>query len=216
MKFYVCLMAVLRWCAPGGAQVLPHAYRIETIAGSQRNGDGGPAASAQLSRIQGIAVDRLGNLYLSEPDRHRVRKVSPAGILTTVAGTGVAGYSGDGGPAAQAQLNLPYGLAVDGVGNLYVADLGNNRIRRIWPDGVISTLIPGTPLATPRNLALDAAGNLYISEFDGHRVRRVSPEGLVTTAAGTGRAGFSGDGGPPDRRYWLIRRASRSTAGARC
>ena len=199
MKFYVCLMAVLWWRAPAGAQVLTHAYRIETIAGSQRNGDAGPAASAQLSRIQGIAVDRLGNLYLSEPDRHRVRKVSPTGIITTVAGTGLAGYSGDGGPAAQAQLNLPYGLAVDGVGNLYIADLGNNRIRRIWPDGVISTLIPGTPLATPRNLVVDAAGNLYISEFDGHRVRRVSPDGLVTTAAGTGHAGFSGDGGPPGR-----------------
>ncbi|MDE3167160.1 MAG: hypothetical protein KGN36_15260, partial [Acidobacteriota bacterium] len=196
-RFYVSLLPLLMGTLALTAQVRPPAYRIESVAGSQRNGDGGPALLAEMSRIQGVATDLAGNLYLSDTDHHRVRKVSPAGIITTVAGTGAAGYSGDGGPASQAQLNLPYGLAVDGAGNLYIADLGNNRVRRVWPDGVITTLIPGTPLATPRNLALDAAGNLYISEFAGHRVRRVTPGGAVTTAAGTGRAGLSGDGGPP-------------------
>ena len=199
MKFYACFLATLCGFLPAAAQTSPPAYRIETIAGSQRNGDGGPASIAQISNIQGIARDLPGNLYLSDTDHHRVRRVSPAGIISTLAGTGVAGYSGDGGPAALAQLNLPYGLAADAAGNVYIADLGNNRIRRVWPDGVITTLIPDTSLATPRNLALDSAGNLYFSEFDGHRVRRLSPDGRLTTAAGNGRAGFSGDGGPPEQ-----------------
>jgi len=198
MKFYVCLLALLLDPAQSVAQRLS-AYRIETVAGSQRDGDGGSAIAAQISKIQGVAVDRSGNLYLSDTDHHRVRKVTPGGVITTVAGTGEAGYFGDGGPAKQAQLNAPYGLAVDGAGNLYIADVGNNRIRRVWPDGVITTLIPNTTLATPRNLVLDSAGNLYCSEFDGHRVRRVAPDGSVTTVVGTGRPGFSGDGGPPEQ-----------------
>jgi uncharacterized protein (TIGR03437 family) len=199
MRLYVSLLPLLLGSLTATAQVRPGPYRIETVAGSQPVGDGGPAAAAEISRIQGLATDVYGNIYLSDTDHHRVRKVSPAGIITTVAGTGVAGYSGDGGPAAEAQLNLPYGLAVDAAGNLYIADLGNNRVRRVWPDGVITTLIPTTALATPRNLALDPSGNLYISEFDGHRVLRVAPGGGVTTAAGTGHAGLSGDGGAPDR-----------------
>ncbi len=199
MKFYVCLLALLLDPAQSAAQQRLSAYRIETVAGSQRDGDGGSAINAQISKIQGVAVDRSGNLYLSDTDHHRVRKVTPGGVITTVAGTGEAGYFGDGGPAKQAQLNAPYGLAVDGAGNLYIADLGNNRIRRVWPDGVITTLIPNTTLATPRNLVLDSAGNLYFSEFDGHRIRRVAPDGSVTTVVGTGRPGFSGDGGPPEQ-----------------
>jgi uncharacterized protein (TIGR03437 family) len=199
MKSYVSLCAVLLGSTQLTAQVRPSVYRIETVAGSQRDGDGGSAIAAQITKIQGITVDRFGSLYLSDTDHHRVRKVTPAGVITTVAGTGESGYSGDGGPANQAQLNAPYGLAADGAGNLYIADLANNRIRRVWPDGVITTLIPNTPLATPRNLVLDSAGNLYFSEFDGHRVRRIAPDGAVTTVVGTGRAGFSGDGGPPEQ-----------------
>jgi uncharacterized protein (TIGR03437 family) len=185
-------------------------YRIETVAGSARTGDGGPAIAAQLSNIQGVAVDRFGNLYLSDTDNHRVRKVSPSGVISTLAGTGSAGFSGDGGPAAAAQLNLPYGLAVDLAGYVYVADLGNSRVRRITPDGVIAT-VAGTgrkiyspdggaaadaSLLTPRSVAVDAAGNLYVSEFEGHRVRKVSPDGRITTVAGTGVVGFRGDGLP--------------------
>jgi uncharacterized protein (TIGR03437 family) len=199
MKFYGWVLVALCGFGPAAGQVDLRTYRIETIAGSQRNGDGGPATAAQISNIQGIARDLQGNLYLSDTDHHRVRRVTAGGIITTVAGTGVAGYAGDGGPAVRAQLNLPYGLAVDATGNLYIADLGNNRIRRVWPDGVITTVIPETSLATPRNVALDPAGNLYFSEFDGQRVRRISPDGRVTTAAGNGRAGFSGDGGPPEQ-----------------
>lgn len=199
MKFYVYVLPVLFFAPQSGAQSGPLTYRIDTVAGSGRNGDGGLATAAQISRIQGIATDRSGNLYLSDTDNHRVRKVAPSGIITTVAGNGLAGYGGDGGQATQAQLNLPYGLAVDAAGNLYIADLGNNRVRRVWLDGVITTVTPETPLSTPRNVAVDPAGNLYIAEFDGHRVRRVSPDGKVTTVAGTGQAGFSGDGGPPEQ-----------------
>ena len=143
-------------------------------------GDGGPATAAQISTIQGIAVDRWGNLYLSDTGNHRVRKISTSGVITTLAGTGVAGFSGDGGPATAAQLNLPYGLAADLAGYLYVADLGNDRVRRVGPDGVIITVAgngnqgssgdggaaTGAQLLSPRNVAVDAAGNLYFSEFE--------------------------------------------------
>ena len=140
MQRYLSFVAPLAWAAAALADGSPATlYRIETVAGSPNPGDGGPALAAQIGTIQGIAIDRLGNIYLSDTDNHRVRKVSAAGIITTVAGTGSEGFSGDGGPAAGAQLNLPYGLAVDLIGNLYVADLGNNRVRRIAPDGTITT-----------------------------------------------------------------------------
>ena len=188
-----------------GASVV---YRIETVAGSANTGDGGPAVAAQLGQIQGIAADRFGNLYLSETDLHRVRRIAANGVISVIAGTGAAGFAGDGGPATAAQLNTPYGLAVDLAGALYIADLGNHRVRRVGPDGAISTVAGsgvkgsagdggpaiGAQLMTPRNVAVDAAGNLYISEFEGHRVRRVDAAGRISTVAGTGVAGFRGDG----------------------
>jgi uncharacterized protein (TIGR03437 family) len=208
MKGYLCVVLLLA-CGQAGRAGGATAYSIETVAGSAP-ADGVPAVAAQIGDIQGVAADRFGNLYLSDTSNHRVRKVDAAGLIHTIAGTGVAGWNGDGGPATAAQLNLPYGVAVDGAGNIYVADLGNNRVRRIGPDGVIRTWAgnggagsegdggPATSaqLHTPRNLALDAAGNLYISEFDGHRVRKVSPDGRIWTVAGTGTAGYRGDGGP--------------------
>ncbi len=183
-------------------------YRIDTVAGNSGYGDRGPAVEAQITSIQGVAVDRSGNLYLSDTDHHRVRRISPAGIITTVAGTGVAGFGGDGGPATAAKLKLPYGLAVDTGGNLFIADLENNRVRRVSPDGAITTYAgtgnagssgDGGPavqaqLLAPRNVAVDGAGTLYISEFGGHRVRRVTTDGRISTVAGTGIAGFRGDG----------------------
>jgi uncharacterized protein (TIGR03437 family) len=207
----ICLSLLLAGClAAGGAQPAL-VYTIETVAGGAGNGDGGLAVMAQIGSIQGVAADRFGNLYLSDTDHHRVRKVTPAGIISTIAGTGDPGFSGDGGPAAAAQLNLPYGLAADYAGYLYIADLGNNRVRRIAPDGAISTiagagdagssgdggLASRARLHTPRNVAVDGYGNLYISEFEGHRVRRVTPDGSISTFAGSGAAGFRGDGGPP-------------------
>lgn len=206
MISYRCLLPALLWTANALAGSAP-AYRIETVAGSSLLGDGGPATMAQIGNIEGVAADHLGNVYLSDPDHQRIRKINSAGMISTIAGTGGTGFSGDGGPAALAQLNLPYGLAVDLAGYLYIADLGNNRVRRISPDGIINTYAGGSQsllgdlgLATaarlfaPRNLAVDNAGSLFISEFEGHRVRKVGSNGIITTVAGTGQAGFWGEG----------------------
>ena len=109
-------------------------------------GDGGLAKDAQLNQPEGVAVDASGNLYIADTDNNRIRKISPNGVIVTIAGTGIAGFSGDGGLATDAQLNQPEGVAVDASGNLYIADTGNNRIRKISPDGVIIT-IAGTGIA---------------------------------------------------------------------
>lgn len=207
MKYYWCVLpltiGVLQaWGADAGRVV----YHIETVAGSSRIGDGGPALAAQFSSIKGIAIDRLGNLYLSDTENHRVRKVS-GDTVTTIAGTGVAGFSGDGKSALNAQLNFPYGLALDSAGNLYVADYGNQVVRKIAPDGTITTVAGtgkrasspddagplNTSLLSPRNVAVDGAGNLYIAEYEGHRVRKLTPDGKLSTVAGTGVAAWSGD-----------------------
>jgi uncharacterized protein (TIGR03437 family) len=207
--FYLGLLVALRpACAAADS---PHAaYTISTVAGSSSFGDGGPAIDAQLSIVQGVAADSLGNIYLSDTNHNCVRRIGPTGVIATVAGNGTAGFSGDGGPATSAQLNFPYGVAVDAAGNLYIADLNNNRVRRVSPTGVIETYAgsggngssgdggPATSaqMLSPRNLAVDSAGNLYISEFAAHRIRKVAPNGIISTAAGDGIAGFRGDGGP--------------------
>jgi uncharacterized protein (TIGR03437 family) len=186
-------------------------YTIGTIAGSDWAGDGGSAASAILIQPEGVLADGSGNLYIADAGDHRVRKVAPNGVIRTLAGTGVRGFAGDGGPAVQAQLNAPYGLALDNQGFLYIADLGNARVRRVAPDGTITTvagggslpaggLNEGSPaailaLSQPRNLVFDTGGNLYISDFGGQRVYRMGVDGSLTTVAGTGVAGASGDNG---------------------
>ncbi len=200
--------------SPGGFAATPAlipVYGIDTLAGSSWVGDGGPATSAILLQAEGLAADVNGNLYIADSVDHRVRKVTPDGVIQTIAGTGVRGFGGDGGPAVGAQLNSPYGLACDGRGNLYIADLGNARVRRIAPDGTIATIAGGgalpagggndgsaallLALSQPRNLALDASGNLYISDFSGQRVYRMGTDGTLITMAGTGVKGITGDGG---------------------
>ena len=184
-------------------------WKIDTFAGGGF-GDGGPAVHAALAGPIGVAVDSSGNLFIADSDNHRIRRVDPSGTITTIAGTGEAGLSGDYGPAVRAPLYFPRGLAVDGAGNLYIADSFNNRIRRVDPSGTITS--PGgtgeagfsgdngpavaAQLHRPQGVAVDATGNLYVADYLNHRVRRVDPSGTITTVAGTGRAGFSGDNGP--------------------
>ena len=170
---------------------------ITTIAGigeSDYSGDGGPAVLARLYDPAGMAVDGAGNLYVADSGNHSIRRVDGAGTITTVAGTGTRGNGGDGGPAIEAQLSSPKGVAMDGAGNLYIADTFNHQVRRVDPKGIITTVTSG--LHAPRGLAVDSAGNLYIAEAQRHRIRRVNGSGTITTVAGTATSGDSGDGGP--------------------
>jgi uncharacterized protein (TIGR03437 family) len=182
---------------------------ITTVAGSGSrsfSGDGGPATAAGLDSPTGLARDAAGNLYVSDGD-DRIRKVSPSGIITTIAGTGTGGFSGDGGPATSARLRDPQGLAVDSSGRLYVADRGNQRIRRISADGIITTIAgggiadsgPATAvfLALPLGVSVDAALNLYIADGYNNRICKVSPSGTLVTIANVSQTGgFAGDGWP--------------------
>lgn len=180
--FLLCLLSPL---------VFAGTYTIATVAGGTECGDGGPAILAQLGAPEGLVIDRAGDIYVADSIDHRVRRISSTGIVTTVAGDGYPGFRGDGGPAQTARLNAPYGLAADAAGNLYIADLGNGRIRKVSPDGIIQTIAggPGTALRQPRNLALDSAGNLYFSDFSDHRVYRITPAGVITPIAGLGWPG---------------------------
>ncbi|WP_165395747.1 RICIN domain-containing protein [Streptomyces albidoflavus] len=187
--------------------------RVSTVAGTGRagaGGDGGPALSAQLNCPREVAVDASGTVYVADCENHRVRKITPDGQISTVAGTGRAGFSGDGGPATSAQLNKPFGLLLDSTGVLYIADWGHDRLRKVTADGVIST-IAGTGAAAyggddgpavkahlraPYAMVLDSSDALYIADASNHRVRVITPDGVIRTFAGTGVAGFGGDGGP--------------------
>ena len=180
---------------------------ITTIAGTGNqgfSGDGGPATSAELDSPTGVAVDRQGNVYIVDRDNNRVRKVGPGGTITTFAGGGSS--LGDGGPATSAQLNYPYAVAVDGQRNVYIAD--GRRVRKVSASGTITTfagggssLGDGGPATSARlrnatGVAVDGQRNIYIADGQDYRVRKVSRSGTITTFAGTGKAGFTGDGGP--------------------
>ena len=179
---------------------------ITTIAGTGEHGysgDGGPAVRAQLAWTRDVAVDDNGNVYIADYSNARIRRVDAGGIITTIAGTGEHDYRGDGGPAVQAQLRSPEGVAVDRAGNLLIADTNNNRIRRVDARGFITTLVGGgiggdhgpavqAQLKSPVGVAVDGAGNLLIADGENYRIRRVDSKGIITTIAGTGALGFSG------------------------
>jgi sugar lactone lactonase YvrE len=177
---------------------------ITTVAGTGAcgfGGDGGPATAAQINE-QGLGTDAAGNLYIADTQNSRIRRVTPDGIIRTVAGNGTAGDAGDGGPATAAQLRWPDGVAADGKGNVYIAD---GSIRKVTPNGVISTLIAGAAgyggpvtedLKGAESVFIDASDNVFVADTNNHRIRKLSPGGALTTVAGNGTAGFSGDGGP--------------------
>lgn len=191
---------------------------IHTFAGTGENrttGDGGPALEAGVSFPSDVLMDGAGQLFVVSPFDNRIRMVDAAGEIRTIAGTGESEWSGDGGAATEAELWNPESLALDGQGNLFVADARNHRVRRIDPDGVITTYAgsgdvgfsgggyfgdggPATDalMQYPIDVAIDAGGNLYVAERDNHVVRRVDANGTITTFAGTGSPGYGGDGGP--------------------
>ncbi len=190
---------------------------IQTVAGNGSQtfgGDGGPAIQASLNVPVDLFVDQAGNIFIADQFNSRIRKVAPNGTISTVVGNGVPGFSGDGGPATSAEINTPTGICGDSSGNLYVADTGNQRIRKVDASGTITTIAgngvkgfggDGGPavdasLFNPVRMAVDPSGNLAVADQSNHRVRRITPAGIIMTIAGNGEGGingaFSGDGGP--------------------
>ncbi len=198
----LCLLTLMPTCAQ--AQ-----YKIHTVAGSGI-GDGAAATSAELLGPVGVTTDPAGNIYIADASGNRVRKVDPTGILTTIAGTGVFGNTGDGGPATAAMLGTVYGLTMDKTGNLYVVDQSFNCVRKINTSGIISTVAgtgttgytgdggPATAatLNNPIDAVVDTNGNLYITDWQNAVVRKVNTAGIISTAVGNGGIGTSGNGGP--------------------
>lgn len=187
---------------------------ISTVAGGGAeggtDGDGGPATSASLVSPESIAIDSAGVIYIADTGHNRIRKISTDGTISAVAGSGALGFAGDGGPATSANLYYPSGVTLDAVGNLYIADTGNERIRKVATDGTISTVAgngtsgftgdggvaTNAELNQPSGVGIDSNGNLYIADYGNNRIRKVTIDGTIITVAGTGAQGFSGDGGP--------------------
>ncbi|HTR55924.1 MAG TPA: DUF4215 domain-containing protein [Kofleriaceae bacterium] len=184
---------------------------ISTVAGtglSGYSGDGGPATAAQLNGALGVALDAAGRVYIVDTNNHAVRRVDLDGTITTIAGTGHPGFSGDNGPATSAQLYDPLGVAVDTAGNVYIADTYNRRIRRVDTSGTITTIAgndtagyggDGGPaiaatLTFPSGIVIDGQGGIVLSDGNNNRVRRIDSSGYINTIAGTGIAGYNGDG----------------------
>lgn len=178
---------------------------IQTIAGNGQyrlGGDGGPAIFANLNGASGLASDTLGNLYISDDLSARIRKISPSGLITTIAGNGDFGYTGDNGPALAAGIGRPHGLTVDQGGTVYFVDWLNSKLRRVTPNGIITTIPVSIGLQVPEDVTIDAQGNLYVADSGDHRIVRITPSGTATVMAGgrpiTGPPipGAIGDGGP--------------------
>ncbi|MBX2907245.1 MAG: Ig-like domain-containing protein [Taibaiella sp.] len=195
----------------GRIRMIDTSGTISTFAGTTTgyDGDGGLATDAKLSLPRGVAVDHSGNLFIADWGNNRIRKIDASGIISTIAGTGISGYNGDGIAATAARLNRPTELAVDSSGNIFFSDAGNERVRRIGVDGIIQTiagtgiggyngdsiLATSAMLSDPEGIDVDLAGNIYISDNNNHRIRKVNASGMITTLAGIGSAGYSGDAG---------------------
>lgn len=195
------------------ANVTVRAQIVSTFAGNGTNantGDGGTASAAGIYNPFSIVFDRHGNCYMSSRAGHKIRKIESSGLIATIAGTGVQGYNGDGGLADTSKLQQPMGITVDTIGNLYIADILNNRVRKIDVSTGIITTIAGTgtagfsgdgglatsaQLRSPNHLCFDKAGNLYIIDQDNYRIRKINLFGIISTVVGTGVSGNNGDGG---------------------
>lgn len=186
--------------------------QVTRVAGTGQSGffgDGGPAVEAKLGWVYDLAVDAAGNIYIVDQDNNRIRMVDQDGAISTIAGTGEPGYSGDGGPATEAQLDHPWGIALDGNGNVYIT-VGPSVVRRIDSSGVITTIAgsgrvgyagDGGPalqarLNSPEHVAVDGEGNVYIEDTGNNCIRMVDSNGVITTIVGMRGGGFRGDGGP--------------------
>lgn len=185
---------------------------ISTIAGIGVNGfggDGGAATAAIINNPVNVAADAIGNIYIADQDNQRIRKIDNNGIITTIAGNGNIGFSGDGGQATAAALNIPIDVATDAAGNIYFIDQANLRIRKIATNGIISSIAgnggmgfsgdggqaTAAQLNSPTGLSIDATGNIYFTDQGNQRVRKINTAGIISTVAGNGTPGFSGDGG---------------------
>ena len=185
---------------------------ITTVAGNGNagySGDGAAATLAELDNTGGIALDAALNIYITDANNNCIRKVSTTGVISTFAGRGAVGYTGDGGQATAAELNTPVDVKIDTAGNVYFSDFSNNCVRKVNTAGIIITVagngVSGyagdggqatlAQLNKPNGLSLDAFGNLYIADFLNERVRKINTAGIITTIAGNGTAGYSGDGG---------------------
>jgi NHL repeat len=210
---FLALVALAGLGVPAGASAAVPAPTLQLLAGTGVPGylgDGGPAAGAQLDQPMGVAVDAAGDVLVADLS-NRIRKITPDGLITTVAGSGIAGFAGDGGPATNAQLNHPTGVVVDAAGGILIADQHNYRVRRVDPSGTITT-IAGTGfsgyglgdgglavdvgLNLPTTLALDAQGGILIAEMGERRIRRIDPDGTISTIAGDSGSGYDGDNKP--------------------
>ena len=186
-------------------------YIINTIAGNGSigfTGDNAAATAAELNYPRRVTVDGAGNVYIADASNNRIRKVNSSGVISTFAGNGTAGFAGDGSAATAAELNGPAGICLDTSGNMYIADVSNNRIRKINSSGIISTIAgngtsgfsgdgaaaTSAQLSFPEDVKVDAAGNVYIADVNNHRIRKINTSGTISTIAGNGTAGFSGDG----------------------
>jgi sugar lactone lactonase YvrE len=189
------------------------AQRIVGTGEQGFEGDGGPAIDAKISFSNHLVVDPKGNIFIADTGNNRIRRVSPDGIITTIAGTGEMGFGGDGGLAVEAQFAYPVAIAIDGQGNLYIADFNNHRIRKISTDGIITSVAgtgkseyngDGKPalesqIGEPCGVAVDRNGYIYIGDQLNNRVRVITPSGIMHTVAGTGVRGYTGDGGPAEK-----------------
>lgn len=204
-NYYFVFEHGVRMVDPGGT-----IYHIAGGSLAGYSGDGGPASTALFSDPRSITGDTAGNLYVGDNTNHVIRKINASGIISNFAGNHLAGYSGDGGSATAASITDPAGMVIDKMGNLYFADITNNRVRKIDAAGIITTIAgvgtsgfggdggPATAaqLYSPSDVDIDTSGNLYINDQANNRIRKVNTSGIISTVAGSVSPGYSGDGGP--------------------